>query len=793
MQNIKLVVVGDGAVGKSCLLISYTTNAFPGDYVPTVFDNYSANVMVDGKPIGLGLWDTAGQEDYDRLRPLSYPQTDIFLLCFSVVNRNSFLNVAAKWNPEIQHHCPWANILLVGLKRDLRSSSPPDRLVSEDEATKLASSLGFVGYRECSALTQVGLKDLFDTAIRSVLNPHTRKAAKMLKQRQKEEKTKPQPPVMPPAGKAPWINVDTSSYAEELGQMLRDSRSCDVCFLVHDIELDERRVQEDMERVQREAEERLAALEAARWAAQDERRLFEFVDEDDIDKDLQCPVCLEPFEDGVTHSANDCRNCFCRKCIESLPRCPLCRGNVVASELTPIPRLVHNAINKLPVSCNKCGHVCARSDYKDHSCTESEEKPADKSKSKKSKKSKKKEVKNERVYRAEDFDAPAKNADSVPVDKVWAHQFMLASASPFFRRLFHVREHDSSRASLPFFTPELVASGAVPGIRNITRGVDQIGDQKREVTFVTLGSDIVKRDLESILEFLYTGTISSAALESAPARQTLIKASKLFGLEQIETICENVAGGNEWLNPSIGTWLNDENGVVMLNLFGRDNVNDLADVFPLEQSAPFGHHALLHARCPVFAEVCVPEEKANAGRAIFSFDPTALPKPRKASKHRRKKEEIKKESVDVKADLMILQTIFDYLYSDHCTISSLNQYDLMKMAFSLNLPRLVSLCELYISKTIEKETIEGIERANIDVIGILNLANTCRARQLAAFCLHFISTNYGPMSQRPEFRTLSHADRAHAEANRWPPQSYLDALVEYEQAIGKTKSDCSIM
>ena len=106
MQTIKCVVVGDGAVGKTCLLISYTTNKFPSEYMPTVFDNYAVTVMIGGEPYTLGLFDTAGQEDYDRLRPLSYPQTDVFLVCFSVVSPSSFENVKEKGVPEITHHCP---------------------------------------------------------------------------------------------------------------------------------------------------------------------------------------------------------------------------------------------------------------------------------------------------------------------------------------------------------------------------------------------------------------------------------------------------------------------------------------------------------------------------------------------------------------------------------------------------------------------------------------------------------------------------------------------------------------
>lgn len=182
MKSIKCVVVGDGAVGKTSLLISYTTNQFPEDYVPTVFDNYSANVMVENEKVTINLWDTAGQEEYDRLRPLSYTQTDIFLIAFSVVEPSSFANVRTKWIPEIRHHTPKdTKVLLVGTKADLiddphvidELEEGGEKPISSAEATALAKELGCVGYCECSAASQQGVHEVFDAAIKAVISPET--------------------------------------------------------------------------------------------------------------------------------------------------------------------------------------------------------------------------------------------------------------------------------------------------------------------------------------------------------------------------------------------------------------------------------------------------------------------------------------------------------------------------------------------------------------------------------------------------------------------------------------------
>jgi Rho family protein len=156
-------------------LCSFALGEFPKDYQPTVFDNYVAEIRLDEKPIQLALWDTAGQEEYERLRPMSYSKSHVILIAFALDTPDSLENVETKWIEEVRSICgPTIPVILVGCKADLRPSpthpNTPDNpapYVTREMGERVAQAIGARAYKECSALKIEGVDDVFETATRA--------------------------------------------------------------------------------------------------------------------------------------------------------------------------------------------------------------------------------------------------------------------------------------------------------------------------------------------------------------------------------------------------------------------------------------------------------------------------------------------------------------------------------------------------------------------------------------------------------------------------------------------------
>ncbi|GAB5358255.1 hypothetical protein AAMO2058_000442200 [Amorphochlora amoebiformis] len=155
----------------------YTKKCFPRETLPTIFDSISVTIVVGSRPVSLNIWDTAGQDEVNRLRPLAYALTDVFLVVFAIDEPKTLDSVRKKWAPELQHHTENSLILLIGNKSDLRDSKEAENgfgpkgeeIVVRESAVAVAKEIGAWGYYECSALTTEGLKTVFDEAIQGVL------------------------------------------------------------------------------------------------------------------------------------------------------------------------------------------------------------------------------------------------------------------------------------------------------------------------------------------------------------------------------------------------------------------------------------------------------------------------------------------------------------------------------------------------------------------------------------------------------------------------------------------------
>ncbi|KAI4290896.1 hypothetical protein PAPHI01_0170 [Pancytospora philotis] len=171
MKSGKVVVVGDGACGKTCLLEVFKSDRFPEEYVPTVVDNFVKEVKYDkDKTVSLALWDTAGQEDYDTIRPLSYKETDLVLLCYTIENKKNLSNISTKWLMEIKNYCPKAEYFLIALKEDLRYEDGADtaNLVTKEEGKEWAEKIHAAEFIECSARTRNNVDLIFEKASKRI-------------------------------------------------------------------------------------------------------------------------------------------------------------------------------------------------------------------------------------------------------------------------------------------------------------------------------------------------------------------------------------------------------------------------------------------------------------------------------------------------------------------------------------------------------------------------------------------------------------------------------------------------
>jgi len=174
---------------KHQLYNSYINREQPSLYIPTTVDTCDIEMDMNDTSYRLSITDTAGAEVYDRLRPLSYVDTDILILCFAVNSPPSFRNLKDKWILEVLHFAPNVPVILVGTKVDRRND--PDVIASlarihekpitTAQGKKLAKDIGAMDYVECSAIERKNIKNVFETAVRTTLNKKksTRRLKKM--------------------------------------------------------------------------------------------------------------------------------------------------------------------------------------------------------------------------------------------------------------------------------------------------------------------------------------------------------------------------------------------------------------------------------------------------------------------------------------------------------------------------------------------------------------------------------------------------------------------------------------
>ncbi|ODM98376.1 Ras-like GTP-binding protein RhoL, partial [Orchesella cincta] len=159
----KIMLVGDGMVGKSAICKSYINKTPYLAYQPTISETHEITVSIHKKDYLVILWDTNAGEEWDGLRIQDYKNTDCFILCYAINDPTSLSNVETRWILELRKHCPNVPVLLVGTKTDIRT--PSNRWISEEEGDILKTKVKAEGFIECSSKSIASIEGVFILAV----------------------------------------------------------------------------------------------------------------------------------------------------------------------------------------------------------------------------------------------------------------------------------------------------------------------------------------------------------------------------------------------------------------------------------------------------------------------------------------------------------------------------------------------------------------------------------------------------------------------------------------------------
>lgn len=328
-----------------------------------------------------------------------------------------------------------------------------------------------------------------------------------------------------------------------------------------------------------------------------------------------------------------------------------------------------------------------------------------------------------------------------------AHKIILCASSRLFCKLLCPDVLNKEKA----LTSSDVNAGSVPGLsamKTLENGTIEF----------TVNESISAEAFSFVLEFLYSGSID---VKNKSMLSELISCAKTFDVSEMENFLINLKDNSLELNPSITTWFNDERGQMLKRNFM--NKEWLADVrFKSVDKIVPAHKTVLSCYCEVM-NAMLNSDFVESEQEVIEIE----------------------DECDPEAFLALLT----FIYADRAAVDEANPISLLILANQYNQTRLVTLCEVYIAKMVEKATEKSVEHANINVVELLHIAQLHNAKQLEKFCLHFLSVNYQPMKKKEEFNELSGENLKYVEEHQWPPQSYFKELEKYENELKKQNGD----